>query len=199
MHVTGTTGGAWNEETHKKLQNGIENFNSGLAKHICEVYNPTSVLEFGSGLGFLAKHISENTNVQNYHCIEPYDIQENYSADGNPKLFAIDIFHDEIPEEMNRTYDLVMSIEVAEHVPRELHTQLFDFMYERAENFIIFSGARIGQGGHGHIACRSEEDWRSEWLSRGAIFLPEETQAARASCNRRNINHIRNVQIFLKP
>ncbi|MFQ3323672.1 MAG: ABC-type polysaccharide/polyol phosphate transport system ATPase subunit [Pseudomonadales bacterium] len=194
VELHGQKGGAWTEGVHKKLH--PTNFNHGMANHIVKAFDFNSVLEFGSGLGLLAKYISENKAVEQYDCIEPNKFQENYQDEGNPKLIPVNIFKQDLEGLFSSQYDLVCSIEVAEHIPRDKHDFLFDFLAAKSKRWVIFSGARIGQGGHGHIAERDEADWRSEFTSRGFIFDQQRTADIRAACDTKNINHRRNVMVF---
>ena len=194
--LQGSEGGAWTADVHKKLYPG--NFNMGLASYICDVINPVSVLEFGSGLGHLAQYVKTNSDAEDVICIEPEITGGVYEGSNGPVLLSVDIFTQSHPEALEKQYDLVMSIEVAEHISRDRHDFLFDFLVDRAANWIVFSGARIGQGGHGHIAERDEEDWRSEFLERGLHFESQMTADIRTACDEKNINHRRNLMVFRK-
>lgn len=187
----------WNEETHMKLH--AKNFNLGLANFVVDKIKPKSVLEFGSGLGFLSKYITDHSSLENIYCIEPNEIAGVYDNVNGPKLLPLDIFNYDHPYIINHKYDLVMSIEVAEHIKREKHEKLFDFLVAHTNNWIVFSGARIGQGGHGHIAERDEVDWKSEFLKRGMLFEDELTQSIRFACDEKNINHRQNLMVFKRP
>lgn len=193
----GKNGGAWDEKTHLQLH--PKNFNFGLADFIVSSIKPKSVLEFGSGLGFLSRHIVDTMSLSDVYCIEPNEIEGIYDNINGPKLLSLDIFNQNHPFVLNRKFDLVMSIEVAEHIPREQHNELFDFLVSHTNNWIVFSGARIGQGGHGHIAERTEEEWKSEFLKRGMLFQDELTQSIRLACDEKNINHRQNLMVFKRP
>lgn len=192
--LAGQDGGAWTEDTHQTLY--PEHFDFGLADFMCREFQFTTVLEFGSGLGHMARYIVDRCPVKAYHCIEPARIRGRYRDPGNPRLFSVDIFSQSIPREMAGTYDLVCSIEVAEHVPRQKHGFLFDFLVRHASKWIVFSGARIGQGGHGHVAERHEDEWRAEFTRRGCRFEKERSAAIRNACDKKNINHRRNAMVF---
>lgn len=191
--LVGESGGAWTEETHLALHE--KNFNKGLADFVINEFEFEDALEFGSGLGLLASYICNNKEVENYHCIEPNQITGKYN-DTKPKLFSINIFEDSIPGVMEKKYELVCSIEVAEHIDRTLHDQLFDFLVSRANKWIVFSGARVGQGGHGHIAERDYEDWKSEFTKRGCVYDPQLSEQIRKACDEKNINHRVNLQVY---
>ncbi len=193
----GNEGGAWDEKMHMALH--PENFNFGMANFIVQQISPKSILEFGSGLGFLSRHIVDNLKLSEVYCIEPNKIKGVYNSINGPKLISINIFEDKHPKEIQRRFDLVMSIEVAEHIERERHDELFDFLVAHTNNWVIFSGARVGQGGHGHIAERPQEAWKEEFTKRGMIFQAQLTEDIRIACDKKNINHRQNLMIFKKP
>lgn len=196
-NFVGNQGGAWDESMHITLH--PENFNFGMAKFLLENIKPKNMLEFGSGLGFLSRHIVDNSNIQEVYCIEPNEIKGQYRETAFPKLLSINIFNDLIPQEIKRTFDLVVSIEVAEHIPQDKHNELFDFLVSHTNNWIVFSGAHVGQGGHGHISERPEEEWKDEFTKRGMIFQTKLTKEIRHACDKKNINHRQNLMIFKKP
>ena len=190
--------GVWDRQLHQRFS--TQDFNTGLVKYILEALAPTTILEFGSGVGHMAKFLNDADVVECVHCIEPpSDVVGLYDKASGPILYPIDIFTDRIPPDLHEAYDLVLSIEVAEHIERNLHDALFDFLTSKAARWVVFSGARPGQPGHGHVACREELDWRGEFLRRGFVFRSDLTEAIRVSCNERNKNHKRNVQILEKP
>jgi len=197
IELIGNDGGAWDEKMHLTLH--PENFNFGMANFIVQEIKPKNMLEFGSGLGFLSRHIVDNSDVNEVYCIEPNKIEGHYRKNAFPTLLPINIFDDPLPTKIKKTFDLVISIEVAEHIPRENHKELFDFLVSHTNNWIIFSGARVGQGGHGHIAERPEEEWKKEFTQRGMIFQKKLTKEIRIACDEKNINHRKNLLIFKHP
>lgn len=68
-----------------------------------------------------------------------------------------------------RKADVVMSLEVAEHLTPRLGDRLIDLMVSVAP-VAIFSAAPPGQGGTGHINERPKEYWRREFARRGFAF-----------------------------
>lgn len=63
-------------------------------------------------------------------------------------------------------FDLVFSIEVGEHIPEFLSGNFVEFI-TRHSNFVIFSSAFPGQGGHGHINEKPKEFWQDLFEKRG--------------------------------
>lgn len=195
-----TTGG---ERTHWTAQEHLvrygPNFNNGMAEYIAHTLKPASILEFGCGLGLYCDFFKTQLDTKKVFGIEPEPMGGVFETPNGPKQLAIDIFTDRHPEPLEQKFDLVMSIEVAEHIPREKHELLFDFLVSHTDNWIVFSGARVGQGGHGHIAERDEEDWKNEFLKRGMIFQEILTRNIRLACNEKNINHRQNLMVFRRP
>lgn len=196
MSLLGETGGAWTAETHRLMYPG--NFNHGLARFLTDFIRPTDFLEFGGGTGSLARHVARECRVGRSYVIEP-EIPLAPEPGVELEALNIDITKHVAPRVLNRTFDLVLNIEVAEHVDHSHHERLFDFLASRARRWVVFSGARPGQGGHGHVAERPEVEWRDEFVSRGFTFDARLTAMARSMSDRRNINHKRNIQVFLAP
>lgn len=192
----GQDGGHWNRDAHEKLYG--KNLNNGLADFVLNYIQPSDFLEFGSGLCALANYIGGHTALNSSYCLEPsVQVEDRFAP--NLQLLNVDILKAPAPAVLNRYFDMVMSIEVIEHIPQDQHEAVFDFLVSRAGRFIVFSAARPGQGGHGHIAERPELEWRAEFVDRGCRFNPELTALARSMSNRRNINHRRNLQVFHAP
>ncbi|MDO6567905.1 TylF/MycF/NovP-related O-methyltransferase [Alteromonas sp. 1_MG-2023] len=192
----GYEGGGWDKNAHEKLYG--KNLNTGLGDFIINNIKPQNFLEFGSGLGALSNYISQAVDLEASYCIEPA-VESSESYGKNVSLLNIDIFDNSVPSVLDKLFDTVISIEVAEHIPLDQHEALFDFLVSRANRMIVFSGARPGQGGHGHIAERPELEWREEFTKRGCTFDLELTLKARNQSNTRNINHRKNLQIFHAP
>jgi predicted O-methyltransferase YrrM/2-polyprenyl-3-methyl-5-hydroxy-6-metoxy-1,4-benzoquinol methylase len=187
----------WTPQEH--LARYGPNFNSGMASYIARTIKPENTLEFGCGLGLYCHFLKTQLDIKKVFGIEPEPMGGVFDSPTGPTQLAINIFLDKHPEPLEQKFDLVMSIEVAEHIPREKHDFLFDFLVSHTSNWIVFSGARVGQGGHGHISERDEEDWKSEFLKRGMIFQDELTWNIRQACNEKNINHQQNLMVFKRP
>jgi len=73
------------------------------------------------------------------------------------------------------SFDLVYSIEVAEHIPEQLSNNFVECMIGRSD-LVIFSAAVPGQGGHGHINEQDQSYWREKFEARGYAYRQEESQ-----------------------
>jgi SAM-dependent methyltransferase len=71
---------------------------------------------------------------------------------------------------LGRTFDLVQSLEVAEHLAAESAATFVESLTEHSSGLVLFSAAPPGQGGEFHINERPFEYWRTLFRQRG--FLP---------------------------
>ena len=63
-----------------------------------------------------------------------------------------------IPQYGLPLYDYIISIEVAEHIPKKYENIYLDNLFRHAKEGIILSWARPGQGGHSHVNNKSFEN-----------------------------------------
>merc|ERR1740121_440888 len=77
--------------------------------------------------------------------------------------------------------DLVYSFEVAEHIPAQFHPMLVSTLANATNKWLVFSAARPGQGGTGHIpeSMVPREQWIERFEAAGLIYMPQLTQLAR--------------------
>lgn len=68
--------------------------------------------------------------------------------------------------------DLCVSLEVAEHISEDYIDIFIDNICFLCPEFILFSAARPGQPGDGHINCQPQEYWIQKIESRGFRFMP---------------------------
>lgn len=71
-------------------------------------------------------------------------------------------------------FDLVFSIEVAEHIPKSLEGNFVEYITSQGR-FVVFSAAQPNQPGQGHINCQPLEHWREAFQQRGFYFCSSET------------------------
>ena len=65
-----------------------------------------------------------------------------------------------------RRFDLVVSLEVGEHLPEEAADTYVDTIVRHGGD-ILFSAAVPGQEGKGHINCQPHEYWHDKFTARG--------------------------------
>lgn len=73
------------------------------------------------------------------------------------------------PFDLSRRFDLVQSLEVAEHIPAIAADIFVDNLVRHASGLILFSAAPPGQGGEFHVNEQPYDYWRQKFADRGYI------------------------------
>lgn len=74
------------------------------------------------------------------------------------------------PLHLDRQFDLVQALEVAEHIPEEFSDQFVTSIIEHGK-VVLFSAAVVGQGGEEHINEQPYEYWRDKFLRRNYYLI----------------------------
>jgi len=82
--------------------------------------------------------------------------------DGNPYTKALtegrcQVLDFSVPTEISST-ELVLCLEVGEHIPKEYEDILIENLVRCTDDILILSWAIPGQGGFGHVNCKSNDD-----------------------------------------
>ena len=148
-----------------------------------------SVIDFGGGPGAYLTGFRD-AGLKDLVTVEPHPLK-NCLFHGVQQL-EIDIF----TKNVNKTYDLVMSIEVAEHIPSHLHIKVIDWLISHSNYWIIFTAAHPGQPGEGHTSNKNPLIWRKDFESRGAVYDKHATNIVKKS-TKAGIIHT-NLHVFRK-
>jgi hypothetical protein len=73
----------------------------------------------------------------------------------------------------------VISLEVGEHIPKELMSIYLDNIKNNCNKYLIMSWAVVGQKGYGHVNCMDNDDVIIEVTKRGFEYLAKESEEAR--------------------
>lgn len=129
---------------------------------------PGSMLDVGCGPGHLVK-IAAALGVESFGMDSALPQHET----GNGYILVrADL---SIPPVKLSSRDLVICLEVAEHLPPESADTLCDTLVQATGGTLLFSAATPGQGGSGHLNEQSHEYWRERLEARGLRFDPETT------------------------
>ena len=120
-----------------------------------------SLLDVGGGAGAWAAAFKSNG-------VAEVRVQDSISACGHllvdRKEFVDFDFRGGFPEA--EAVDIVICLEVAEHLPVGKEEALVDYLTACSER-VLFSAAVPGQGGVGHINCRPHDFWLELFQKRG--------------------------------
>jgi len=125
-----------------------------ISKIVWKLVEPSSVLDVGCGLGgWLAAF--KSLGVRRIYGIDGHSIASSSLMIGEDEFRRTDIAK---PLEISERFDLVVCLEVAEHLPEE-RAESFVEDLTRCSDIILFSAAIPNQGGVQHV----NEQWQSYW------------------------------------
>jgi len=202
-------GGNWTPCTSLRLYKF--NYHVIFGQFLALILKPKSVLEFGCGLGqqsdFLSRFVPGGSDVT---CIEPEpmfgEVFDRRAAPNKPKQLAINIFKEESLNCVNAMKiwkrDLVVTTEVAEHIPSKYHDQMVDLLARMTGKYLVFSGARPDQKGHGHIknSMLPKSIWIARFEKYGLTYSERYSYLiAHSAWGQRNYDIKLNVFVMLAP
>lgn len=134
--------------------------------YLFEVIRPNSVLDIGCGTGTWLRVLSE-AGVQvilgvdgDYVDIKKLHINPNY-------FIGLDLSKE---INLNKKFDLVISLEVAEHLPQS-SADAFVLTLINHSDVILFSAALTNQGGQNHLNEQPFSYWVNKFEENGYVFL----------------------------
>jgi hypothetical protein len=128
-----------------------------VARVVCQLFNPHSVVDVGCGLGSWLKAFIES-GVERSCGIDGNYVNRDALLIPPGSFVSKDLTR---PFEIPGSYDLAISVEVAEHLSEKAGAGLVRALCKVAP-LVLFSAAVPGQGGSHHI----NEQWPSYWRSR---------------------------------
>jgi hypothetical protein len=95
-------------------------------------------------------------------------------------------------------FDVVISLEVAEHLPPAVADRFVDLLAGRARRTVVFSAATPGQGGVDHVNEQPHRYWIERFEKRGFRFDEERSRAWRDSWHGTGVAwwYRRNLMLF---
>ncbi len=132
-------------------------------RFLAEKHRPAEVLDIGCGIGaYLA-------------LFKALGAREVVGVDGVPAAATVlgegEYVHADLarPLDLGRVFDLVVCVEVAEHLEARDEEALLDSVARHAGRLIVFSAAEPGRPGHGHVNGRPIAHWLGRWAERGWV------------------------------
>lgn len=150
---------------------GLHEFDEGNALALLALFAgfriPHSYLDVGCGTGAMVK-IARQLGVEAFG-VDILPLEEPY-------FYQRDLRE---PCDLGRTFDLVTSVEVAEHIAPEAADTLCDTYARHVRvdgGLFILTAAAPGQNGDGHVNCQPQLYWRDRLTSRGLKYDEWATQ-----------------------
>lgn len=127
-----------------------------IAPLLVELLNPKSILDVGCGLGTWLNAFAQ-FGIKDILGVDGHWVDEEMLKISPDQFITHDLTS---PLDLKRKFDLVISLEVAEHLPFSA-AELFVNSLVSHGDVILFSAAIPGQGGQHHI----NEQWLSFWVN----------------------------------
>jgi len=154
-------GARFYEYTRSEAQRSAE----AIVPCVIELVRPSSVIDIGCGLGTWLRAF-QDAGVSDVFGIDGPWVDTSQLVIPRERFQAHDLT---APFELGRTFDLVLSLEVAEHLPEESAARFITSLTSLGD-VVLFSAAIPGQGGDHHL----NEQWPSYWARhfRSNDFMP---------------------------
>lgn len=140
---------------------------------VIELIQPKSVVDIGCGTGAWLSVFRENA-VDDIYGLDGDWVDKDMLFIPADRFSKVDL---KKPIQVDRQFDLTMSLEVAEHIPTDLAGAFVDSLTALGP-VILFSAAIPGQGGTHHV----NEQWPDYW-----VRLFEERRFAVIDCIRKKV------------
>ncbi|MBE2205426.1 MAG: methyltransferase domain-containing protein [Chthoniobacterales bacterium] len=134
---------------------------------LLETYSPRSVLDVGCGLGHFIRKFRE-AGVTDVLAVDGSYLDPGRLCIPQELFREADLTK---PFDFGRKFDLVVSLEVAEHLPPSCASQFVDCLVRHGD-VILFSAAFPGQGGQNHLNEQWIRWWAREFQRHG--YLPSD-------------------------
>lgn len=153
-------------KTTEKLYEHTEDVHNTRAAELIvpillQYLKPKSILDIGCGIGTWLK-VFNDYGISDFIGVDGGYVDRAILKIERNKFLAYDLC---APLKLNRQFDLVVSLEVGEHLPESSADILVETLVKHGK-VILFSAAIPGQGGQNHI----NEQWPIYWQKKFKAF-----------------------------
>ena len=141
---------------------------------IYDRYKPVDVLDLGCGIGGYIQSY-QKWGADYVFGVEGFDPKDAFLVPDHFLQFDLTK-----PLDLGKTFDLVLCVEVIEHIESHKSDNLLKSIASHARKVIVFSAGRPGQPGMGHVNCQPISFWIDKWRTLGWEPDPFISSVARA-------------------
>lgn len=145
---------------------GAQRSAEALLPIVARAFKVRSVVDFGAGQGAWLS-VWQRLGVEDVSGIDGDYVNREALLIPADRFTAADLSG---VVRLGRTFDLVQSLEVAEHLPRHAAETFVDNLVSHGK-LVLFSAAAPGQGGEHHVNEQPYDYWRSLFEARGFAAL----------------------------
>jgi SAM-dependent methyltransferase len=161
-HALGAT---YDDEFYETLDAEVSGSAAAVVPIVVDLLRPTSVLDVGCGRGTWLAAFAR------FGAADVLGVDGSHVAPGDLEIASTSFLAHDLtrPLRLGRRFDLVVSLEVAEHLDESVASEFVGSLVAHGAA-VLFSAAVPGQGGAGHV----NERWPSYWAARFAEhgYLP---------------------------
>lgn len=144
-----------------------------FAETVLSRYNPESVLELGCGTGtLLYPYLEQGIHV---HGVDLSETAQKESALPESQFEIHDLTEPYTPRQ---EYDLVLCVEVLEHIPQKAADTIVESICTAGDTAIV-TAAPPGQGGTHHVNEQPYEYWIEKFEQRGMRYNEQQAEQIR--------------------
>jgi hypothetical protein len=162
----------------------FEYINKGSAESAATViplvksyFNVRSVIDFGCGQGAWLREW-RRSGVQEVLGLDGDYVKKDALLIDRRELLVSNLAN---PVDLGKKFDLVESLEVAEHLPESAASAFIESLVRHGD-VVLFSAAAVGQGGHDHINEQPYEYWRDKFLAHDYVLIDYLREALKGNC-----------------
>jgi SAM-dependent methyltransferase len=150
---------------YERSERWLEFFDK-IARRIAVDLRPTSVLDAGCALGMLVEGLR-------HQGIDAYGVDvSEYAIDHVDPSIREFVWRSSLTEPLSRRYDLVVCVEVIEHLPADEAEAAIDNLCASADRILISSSPH-DYGEATHVNVKQPEEWATLFARRGFLRAPE--------------------------
>lgn len=181
------------EEAGEHEQGGLHKTDKGLATALADFFKGKYVGSFGDGPGRYKALLLKTGLLKGYDAFDGAPYVEKISEG---RVVFLDLT---LPLYGLPLYDWIISLEVAEHIPKQFEAVYVDNLVRHAKEGLVISWAAPGQKGYSHVNNRPLDYVKTIMAQRGFEFDSNSSEALRKSAVvewfKTNINVFRRTSV----